>query len=98
MKNPMEDDLGCLSLCMVCTYFKNLISVSWAQIYKEEFYSGHFNILSRGRGEEPQMRSERCTLHRVELSSFIDSSPDYGKLENYISEKLKKQRVYIIVI
>ena len=44
------------------------------------------------------MRSERCTLHRVELSSFIDSSPDYGKLENYISEKLKKQRVYIIVI
>ena len=87
-----------INRCFTPTHLHSHPAEIWAQIYKEEFYSGHFNILSRGRGEEPQMRSERCTLHRVELSSFIDSSPDYGKLENYISEKLKKQRVYIIVI
>ena len=46
-----------------------------ARIYKEEFYSrefyyGHLNTLSTGRGEGPHMRSERCTLQSRTLQLY----------------------------
>ena len=40
------------------------------EFFSREFYSGHFNTLSRGRGEGPHMRSERCTLQSRTLQLY----------------------------
>ena len=51
-------------------YDTNRARIFKEEFYSPEFYSGHFNTLSRGRGEWPHMRSERCTLQSRTLQLY----------------------------